>query len=192
MSALNIQMRSKNIFFRYGHQLTQLCVKVWSKICTFKGTTKYGHTLLYFYVVSLGSVDIYFTSLEIYCLVLFCFVVVAFCYDITISEWVRVINLPTFRVVSLVFGNRIAHDYPWDNPLQWRHKEHDGVSNHQPHDCLLNRLFRSRSKSTSNLRVTGLCVWNSPITGEFPAPMANNAENVSIWWRHHAYDKINR
>ena len=22
-------------------------------------------------------------------------------------------------------------------------------------------------------------------TGEFPAQMASNAENVSIWWRHH-------
>ena len=28
--------------------------------------------------------------------------------------------------------------------LQWRHNDHDGVSNHQPHDCLLNRLFRRR------------------------------------------------
>ena len=29
-------------------------------------------------------------------------------------------------------------------------------------------------------------VWeNSPVTGEFPAQMASNAENVSIWWRHH-------
>ena len=26
---------------------------------------------------------------------------------------------------------------------------------------------------------------NSPDTGEFPAEMASNAENVSIWWRHH-------
>ena len=26
-------------------------------------------------------------------------------------------------------------------------------------------------------------VWG--ITGEFPARMASNAENVSIWWRHH-------
>ena len=25
----------------------------------------------------------------------------------------------------------------------------------------------------------------SPVTGEFPAQRANNAENVSIWWRHH-------
>ena len=28
-------------------------------------------------------------------------------------------------------------------------------------------------------------VGNSPATGEFPAQMASNAENVSIWWRHH-------
>ena len=46
--------------------------------------------------------------------------------------------------------------------LHWRHDDHDGVSNHQPHGCLLNRLFRSRSKKTSKLRVTGLCVGNSP------------------------------
>ena len=45
---------------------------------------------------------------------------------------------------------------------QWRHNDHDGVSNHQPHGCLLNRLFRRRSKKTSKLRVTGLCVGNSP------------------------------
>ena len=42
-------------------------------------------------------------------------------------------------------------------------------------------------KDTSKLRVTGLCVGNSPVTGEFPAQMASNAENVSIWWRHHAH-----
>ena len=69
--------------------------------------------------------------------------------------------------------------------LRWRHNERDSVSNHQPHDCLLSRLFRRRSKKTSKLRVTGLCVGNSPGTGEFPAQMASYAENVSIWWRHH-------
>ena len=46
--------------------------------------------------------------------------------------------------------------------LQWRHNGHDSVSNHQPHHCLLKRLFRRRSKQTSKLRVTGLCVGNSP------------------------------
>ena len=75
-------------------------------------------------------------------------------------------------------------------PLQWRHNGRDNVSNHQPHDCLLNCLFRRRSKKTSKLRVTGLCVGNSPGTGEFPAQMASNAENVSIWWRHHVDGSI--
>ena len=57
----------------------------------------------------------------------------------------------------------------------------------QPHDCLLNCLFKRRSKKTSKLCVTGLCEGNSPVTGEFPAQRASNAENVSIWWRHHEY-----
>ena len=60
----------------------------------------------------------------------------------------------------------------------------------QPHDCLLNRLFTRRSKKPSKLRVTGLCVGNSPGTGEFPAQMASYAEDVSIWWRHHDEDYL--
>ena len=28
-------------------------------------------------------------------------------------------------------------------------------------------------------------VWGIHWGGEFPAQMASNAENVSIWWRHH-------
>ena len=69
--------------------------------------------------------------------------------------------------------------------LQWRNNGRDSVSNHQPHDCLLNCLFQTQMKKTSKLRVTGICVGNSPVTGEFPAQMASNAENASIWWRHH-------
>ena len=52
--------------------------------------------------------------------------------------------------------------------LQWRHNDHDGVSNHQPHHCLLSCLFGHRSKKTSKLRVTGLCEGNSPVTGDHP------------------------
>ena len=69
--------------------------------------------------------------------------------------------------------------------LLWRHNGRDSVSNHKPHDCLLNRLFGRRSKKTSKLRVTGLSAGNSPGTGEFLAQMASNAEDVYIWWRHH-------
>ena len=71
--------------------------------------------------------------------------------------------------------------------LRWRHNGRDSVSNHQPHDYLLNRLFGRRSKKTSTLRVTGFCAG----TGEFPAQMASNAENVSIWWRRHV-DMVKR
>ena len=75
--------------------------------------------------------------------------------------------------------------------LQWCHNGREGVSNHEPRGCLLNRLFGHRSKKTSKLRVTGVCAGNSPVTGEFPAQMASNAENVSIWWRHHVYTFAN-
>ena len=94
------------------------------------------------------------------------------------------------RVACMNWGNSsptifVVGSFP-SRPLQWRHNGHDSVSNHQPHDCLLSRLFRRRSKKTSKLRAIGLCAGNSPVTGEFPAQMVSNAENVSIWWRHHA------
>ena len=95
--------------------------------------------------------------------------------------------------------SHVFQDYPCENyyhishglmsyvlsSLQWRHNEREDVSNQQPHDCLLNRLFRHRSMNTLKLRVIGLCEENSPVTGEFPAQKASNAENVSTWWRHH-------
>ena len=71
--------------------------------------------------------------------------------------------------------------------LQRRHNGHDGVSNHQPHDCLLSRSFRRRSKKTLKLRVTGLCEGNSPVNGEFPTQRASYAESVSSWWLHHLW-----
>ena len=46
-------------------------------------------------------------------------------------------------------------------------------------------VYSGADEKTSKLRVTGLCVGNTPMTGEFPAQKASNAENVSIWWRHH-------
>ena len=68
--------------------------------------------------------------------------------------------------------------------LQWCHNEGDDVSNHPRFDCLINRLFRRRSKKTPKLRVTGLCEGNPPVTGGFSSQRTSNAENVSIWWRH--------
>ena len=68
---------------------------------------------------------------------------------------------------------------------QWRHDERDGISNHRRLHCLLKCWFRRRPKEISKLCVTGLCVGSSPVTDEFPAQRDSNAENVSIWWRHH-------
>ena len=69
--------------------------------------------------------------------------------------------------------------------LQGCHNGRDGISNHQPRLCLLNRWFRRRSKKALKPRVTGLCEGNSPVIGKFPAQMTINVEKVSIWWRHH-------
>ena len=70
-------------------------------------------------------------------------------------------------------------------PLQWGYNERDGVSNHQPHECLLNRLFRRRYKKKIKAPRLWPCAGNSPVTGGFPAQKASSAENVFIWCRHH-------
>ena len=113
-------------------------------------------------------------------------------FDTKAIAWIYGLN-PFYNMYTEIIGKCIM----WgvnrggksitSNPLQWRHYGHDCVSNLQPLDCLLSSLYRRRSKKTSKLRVTGLFAGNSPVTGEFPAQMASNAENdVSIWWRHHA------
>ena len=51
-------------------------------------------------------------------------------------------------------------------------------------------VYSGADQENIKARVTGLCVGNSPGTGEFPAQMATNAETVSIWWRHHVSPHI--
>ena len=75
------------------------------------------------------------------------------------------------------------------NALQWRRNERDGVSNHQPRDCLLNRLSGADQRKIKVPPVTGLRAGNLPVTGEFLVQRASNAEEVAIWWRHHATKK---
>ena len=77
----------------------------------------------------------------------------------------------------------------WPSSLRWRHNGRDSVTNHQPYDCLLDCLFRCKSTKTPKLRVTGLCVGNSPVTRELTAQITGTAENISIWWRLHVSEK---
>ena len=62
--------------------------------------------------------------------------------------------------------------------LHWRHNDHDGVSNHQPHCCLLNRLFGRRSKKTWKLRVTCLCAGFHLMTSSCSCPVDLSASMV--------------
>ena len=121
-------------------------------------------------------------------------------YQIVMMKLIFMINLIFFTTIMkpcwifevgfkfLTFSYHIISVYDHEKfPLQWRDNDLSGVSNHQPHGCLLNRLFRRRSKKTSKLRVRHwpLC-GEFTRTGEFPTQRASYAENVSIWWRHHA------
>ena len=83
---------------------------------------------------------------------------IIFCYGTTsIAK-----SLVSTRKLSIVLSasafvfNPPHHSHSRNILLQWRPNGRNSVSNHQPHDCLLNRLFRR-----------------------------SNVENVSIWWRHH-------
>ena len=90
-------------------------------------------------------------------------------------EWINVTHLYTICMVVSVHHNTTTI-------LQWRHDERDGVS---PASRLFIQLFiHTQIKiKIPKLRVTGLFDGNSPETSE---QKATNAENVSIWWRHHA------
>ena len=79
--------------------------------------------------------------------------------------------------------------------LEWRHNERDGVSNHQPHDCLLNRLFRRRCRkhqsSTSLAFMRGIHHWpvNSPHKGPVTRNMFPFDDSISsVGDRHISYD----
>ena len=54
--------------------------------------------------------------------------------------------------------NRVTEvELHYTTSSQWRYNERDGILNHRCSYCLLNRLFRRRSKKPSKLCVTGLC-----------------------------------
>ena len=89
-----------------------------------------------------------------------------------------------FGLISITISRAVAGYQPilsrgrrvkrcWDvdaemYSLQWRHNGRDGVSNHQPHDCLLSRIFRRKSKKNQSFPslafVRGIHRWpvNSP------------------------------
>ena len=87
---------------------------------------------------------------------------------------------PSINAMVMIIRSRYSQ-----RTLHWRNNDHDGISNHRRLGYLRDCFFRHRSKKTSKLRDTRLCVGNSPVSGEFHTQRASIAENVFIWWRHH-------
>ena len=102
---------------------------------------------------------LWITNFELMDTTLECFFIICI-YKKTISCWFRRCNW--FSKWRQSFDDKLCNIRNVRNRLHWRHNDQDCVSNRQPHGCLLNRLFRRRSKKTSKLRVTGLRVGNSP------------------------------
>ena len=70
--------------------------------------------------------------------------------------------------------------------LQWCHNERHGVSNLRHLHCFSQQFVQVHIKQNIKApRITCLCEGNPPVTDGFPSQRASNAENVSIWWRHH-------
>ena len=61
------------------------------------------------------------------------------------------------------------------------------VSNHRSFDCLFNSLCWPTTKKHQKFASLAICEGNSLVSGEFPAQIASDPENISIWWRHHDY-----
>ena len=95
-----------------------------------------------------------------------------------------------YQLIAKPFHLTAAPLFP--DPLQWHHKERDGVSNHQPHDCLFNRLSKAQIKENIKAPSHWPLWGNTPVNGEFPAQRACYAENVSIWLRHHDMNVFNQ
>ena len=93
--------------------------------------------------------------------------------DTLISRWHSILTFPVKRTSAKIPDVSSGCPHQRGDPLpavgitmapllQWRHNERYGVSNHQPHVCLLNRLFKVPIKE--NIKVRGLPRWpvNSP------------------------------
>ena len=105
---------------------------------------------------------------------------------------ISALRLPTVRLCPTETIKRLEQHRIFDRfmrvSLRCRHNERHGDSNYQPFHCLVNCLFRRRSKKISKLRATDLWAGNSPVIGQFPTLVASNTVNVFTWWRLHVHN----
>ena len=89
-----------------------------------------------------------------------------------IGNWIGALILLLYIEATGMSASFVTPALHWcSNPLQWRHNEHHGVSNHRRFDCSFNHLCRRRSKerqtSASLAFERGIHRWpvNSPHKG---------------------------
>ena len=80
------------------------------------------------------------------------------CYILMSQIIWTILQRPAKSVTNIIFSS-VETYIPRNSiyTLQWRHNGHDGVSNHQPHDCFLNRLFRRIKENIKAPRHWPLC-----------------------------------
>ena len=117
-----------------------------------------------------------------------------------VCSWRRSKKISKLHIIGLCEENSpVTTEFPAQraSTLQWHHNEPSGISNYQPHNCLLNRLFRGRSKkhqsSASLAFVWGIHRWSVNSLHKGPVMLKMfpfddvimNAANIFIWWCHH-------
>ena len=83
------------------------------------------------------------------------------CHGSTTREAAECLRVPLGTLYLLSSGSSQVSTFIPSMTLLWCHNERDGISNQQPHDCLLNRLFKVQIKEN----IQALRHW--PLCGEF-------------------------
>ena len=91
---------------------------------------------------------------------------------------------------QILFWHETSHDNQWQcvhyNDVEMGVKASQITNLTIVYSIVVSGADQGKHQSSASLAF----VWgiNSPVTGEFPTQRASDAENVSIWWRHHGYN----
>ena len=100
---------------------------------------------------------------------------------------------PTSQVLYLQREHSVTSN-SFMKTSQWRHNERDRVASQITSLTIVYSTVYSGVDQRKHQRSALLAFVrriHPSVTGEFPAQKASNAENISIWWRHHIYDLAN-
>ena len=96
-------------------------------------------------------------------------------YPQTVLPLLQCTTVPLFEILKNILNQKA-------DTLQWRNNS--AMASQITGVSIVYSTVRLGwgSKKTSKLHVAGLCEGHPYVTGGFPSQMANNAENISMWW----------